>query len=181
MASTTEKFPVQMEDGSTVEFTTKQRLVKTTAIDEETGKVSVRLDFRNGAVRHFTIPDSLMLKFAGHGAEQKLGDAIAGEDDLDDAVEAVSELIVRLEAGEWSAKREKGASKGQSILLRAMVEAYAGKRTADQCRAFLATKTPQEKRALRTAANLAPIIARLESEKASKRPAVDVESLLEGF
>jgi hypothetical protein len=61
------------------------------------------------------------------------------------------------------------------------VEAYAGKRTADQCRAFLATKTPQEKRALRTAANLAPIIARLEAEKASKQPAVDVESLLEGF
>lgn len=179
-AGKTEKLAVLMEDGTTVEFTSKQKLVKTTSIDEVAGTITVRLDFRNGAVLHYNMLPDLILRFAGHGAEQKLGDIIAGEDDLNDAVESVRDLITRLDAGEWNAKREKGAFSGQSILLRAMVEAADGKKTVDEVRAFLATKTPAEKSALRGSRVLAPIVQRLEAEKASrsKKPSVDTDALL---
>jgi hypothetical protein len=172
----TEKTPVAMEDGTTVEFTPKQKLVKTATIAD--GKVSVRLDFRNGVTLSYTISDDMLLRFAAHGAEQKLGDATAGEETLDDAVEAVRALIERLNAGEWAAKRERGAFSGVSTLIRALVE-VSGK-TVDEARAFLADKSPKEKLALRGNKKLAPVIARIEAERA-KKDAIDTNALLGDF
>ena len=51
-------------------------------------------------------------KFAAHGAEQKLGDEIAGLEDVDDCVIAIDSLIDRLYNGEWSVKREAGGMAG---------------------------------------------------------------------
>lgn len=174
--STVEKLPVQMTDGRVVEFNKKQKLVKTSTIDDE-GNVSVRLDFANGETRDFAIPTSLIARFAAHGAEQKLGDAIAGESDLNDAVVSVDDLIKRLSAGEWNIKREAGAFAGTSILIQALVEA-SGK-TVEDVKAFLSTKSQAEKIALRRSAKLLPIIERLEAAKASKsKNTVDTDSLL---
>ena len=173
----TEKTPVTLTDGRVVEFTTKQKLVKESFINEETGEVITRLDFRNGATRSLTIPSSLILRFAAHGAEQKLGDAIAGEADFDDAVLAVDALIERLAKGEWNVGREKGAFTGTSILLRALVEA-SGK-SVEAIKAFLDSKSAAEKTALRKSAKLEPIIRRLEAEKASKsKTTIDTDALL---
>lgn len=175
--STVEKIPVTMTDGRVVEFNKKQKLVKTSTIDEATGGLSVRLDFANGETRTFTAPASLLLRFAAHGAEQKLGDAIAGESDLNDAVLSVDDLIKRLEAGEWSIKREAGAFAGTSILIQALVEA-SGKSVED-IKAFLATKNQAEKLALRKSNQLKPIIERLEAAKATRsKSTVDTDSLL---
>lgn len=171
-----EKISVSMEDGSTVAFNKKQKLVKTSTIGDD-GSVSVRLDFTNGAVRNFTIPASLMSRFAAHGAEQKLGDAIAGETDVNDAVLSVDDLIVRLSNGEWSVKREAGAFAGTSILIQALVEA-SGK-DVEAIKGFLSTKSQAEKIALRRSDKLRPIIERLEAAKAkNSKNAVDTDSLL---
>lgn len=170
-----EKIPVTMEDGTVVNFNKKQKLVKTTTIEGDS--ITTRLDFNNGAVRHFTIPAALIARFAAHGAEQKLGDAIAGETDMDDAVLAVDDLITRLSNGEWNVTRQAGAMAGTSILIQALVEA-SGKPVED-IKAFLANKTQAEKLALRRSDKLRPIIERLEAAKASKsKNAVDTESLL---
>jgi len=169
------KTPVTMTDGRTVEFGKKQKLVKTSTINDS--GVSVRLDFVNGETRLFTIPAELMTRFAAHGAEQKLGDAIAGETEVADAVLSVDDLITRLTAGEWSVRREAGAFAGTSILIRALVEA-SGKSVED-VKAFLAPKTQAEKLALRRSNQLRPIIERLEAEKAkNSKTAVDTDSLL---
>jgi len=128
--STVEKIPVTMTDGRVVDFNKKQKLVKTSTIDEEAGVISLQMDFANGETRTFNMPASLILRFAAHGAEQKLGDATAGESDLSDAVLAVESLIKQLESGEWSAKREAGAFSGTSILIQALVEA-SGKTVED--------------------------------------------------
>lgn len=174
---TTEKTPVQMTDGRTVEFNKKQKLVKTSTIDEATGTVSTQLDFVNGETRTFTAPASLILRFAAHGIEQKLGDATAGESDISDAVLSVDDLIKRLEAGEWNVTRSAGAFAGTSILIQALVEA-SGKSVED-IKGFLSTKTQAEKLALRRSDKLRPIIERLEANKASKsKNAVDTDSLL---
>lgn len=177
MTEATTKTPIQMEDGRTVEFTAKQRLDKETIINGD--EVTVRLSFRNGAVRSYTIAPDMLIRFAAHGAVQKLGDVVAGVKDDEDAVIAVEDLIAQLDRGEWSAARAKGDSfSGASILIKALVE-LSGK-SVEQIKAFLGTKTQAEKLALRRSANLAPIVQRLEAEKASKsKNSVDTEALLD--
>lgn len=175
MAEATVKIPVTMSDGRVVEFNKKQRLVKTSTIDGNT--VSTQLDFVNGETRTFTIPAELLARFAAHGAEQKLGDAIAGETDINDAVLSVDDLMTRLAAGDWSVQRSAGAFAGASILVKALVEA-SGK-TPEEIKAFLSNKDQAAKLALRRSSALKPIIDRLEAEKAkTSKSTVDTDSLL---
>jgi len=166
---------VTMEDGRVVDFPGKRKLQKSTTIMPE-GKVQVRLDFRNGQTRLFTIPDNLLNKFAAHGAEQKLGDEIAGLDDMEDAVLAVDDLIDRLYNGEWGVRKESSGMAGTSVLAKALIE-LTGK-APDQIREFLKAKTQAEKVALRNSARIKPIVERLEAEKASKGTKVDTDALL---
>jgi hypothetical protein len=171
-----------MDDGRTVDFAGKRRLIKTPIVENNEG--SVRLDFINGETRIFKIPQELLLKMALHGAEQKLGDEVAGIADIEDMVEATDELMLRLSKGEWSATREKNGNSiaGASILVRALVE-LTGKKV-DQIRESLATKTQEEKMALRKNSKLAPIVARLEQEKSARREkktGVDSDALLESL
>jgi hypothetical protein len=175
-AKASEKNPVTMSDGSVVEFNKKQKLVKTSSIGED-GTVSVRLDFVNGETRNFNMREDMKARFAAHGAEQKLGDAIAGETNIDDAVLAVDDLIKRLDDGEWNITRAAGSFSGTSVLIQALVEA-SGK-TVDDIKGFLSNKSQAEKLALRRSDKLKPIIERLEADKAkNSKNAVDTNSLL---
>lgn len=166
---------VTMTDGRVVDFAGKRKLLKESIVTAD-GKVQVRLDFRNGETRLFTIPDNLMAKFAAHGAEQKLGDEIAGLNDVEDCVLAVDELIDRLYNGEWSVKREANGMAGTSVLVRALVE-YTGK-TVEQIKQFLSGKSQAEKVALRNNPKIKPIVERIEAEKASKKANVDTDAML---
>jgi hypothetical protein len=169
---------VHMTDGRHVEFVGKRKMLKETHI--EGNHVSVRLDFRNGETRTFPIPHDLLLRFAGHGAEQKLGDETAGVEDPDDMVLAIDDLIARLHRGEWSVKREGGSgAAGTSILLRALME-FSG-RNADQVKEFLSGKSQAEKMALRNSSKLKPIVERLEAEKVAKGSKVNTDELLAGL
>lgn len=165
---------VTLTDGRVVDFAGKRKLLKESL--ETDGKVQVRLDFRNGETRLFTIPDQLASKFAAHGAEQKLGDAIAGLNDIDDCVMAIDDLIDRLYNGEWNVKRESNGMAGSSVLARALVE-HTGK-SAEDIKAFLSGKTQAEKVALRNNPKIKPIVERIEAEKASKKSDVDTDALL---
>lgn len=177
---------VTMEDGRVVSFSGKRKLLKESIIDDS--GVLVRLDFRNGRVINFIVPSNLTNQFAAHGAEQKLGDETAGTDDVDDMVLDVESLVKRLEAGEWTQKREGGGMSGTSVLLRALVE-FSGK-TVEQMKLFLQgdpsstdpnkqrAKTNAEKMALRNSPQLKGIVERLESEKTAKAAKVDTGALL---
>ena len=180
-ASTT--ITVKMDDGKMVEFSGKRKLVKTSTIDEATGEVIIRLDFSNGEYRVYNVVPKLMAKFAAHGAEQKIGDEIAGVQDVEDCVAAIDELLIRLEKGEWNLKREAGGLSGASILAKAMIE-MTGKSKTDIA-TFLASKSHAEKIALRTNKRLVPIIQRLEAEKASRskggKTVVDSDALLDSL
>lgn len=166
---------VKMEDERIVEFAGKRKLLKSSFVTED-GRVQTRLDFRNGSTRLFTIPANLLAKFAGHGAEQKLGDEIAGLDDVEDCVIAIDELIDRLYNGEWGVKREANGMAGTSVLLKALVE-YSGK-TREQMAAWLKDKTQAQKMALRANPKVKAIIDRIEAEKASKGAKVDTDAML---
>ena len=177
MAKTETNAPetVNMTDGRLVDFAGKRKLLKESILTAD-GMVQVRLDFRNGETRLFTIPDAMLAKFAAHGAEQKLGDEIAGLEEVGDCVLAVDELIDRLYNGEWGVKREANGMAGTSVLLKALVE-HTGK-SVEQIKAFLAGKTQAEKTALRNNPKIKPIVARIEDEKAAKKSNVDTDALL---
>lgn len=166
---------VTLTDGRVVDFAGKRKLLKESSVNAD-GKVQVRLDFRNGETRLFTLPDNLLAKFAAHGAEQKLGDEIAGLNDVEDCVLAVDELIDRLYNGEWSVKREASGMAGTSVLVRALVE-HTGK-TVEQIKQFLSGKSQAEKVALRNNPKIKPIVERIEAEKASKKANVDTDAML---
>ena len=172
---------VSMDDGRTVDFVGKRRMIKESIVTN--GEGSVRLDFVNGETRTYKLVPELLMKFALHGAEQKLGDEIAGVEDVEDAIEAIDELIIRLEKGEWAIKRATGNGlAGASILVRALVE-LTGKHVA-VIRESLASKTQEEKMALRRNGKLRPIIEKLEALKASrkeKKSGVDSDALLDQF
>lgn len=176
MSNKTAVETVSMSDGRVVDFAGKRKLLKESLVTDS-GEVQVRLDFRNGETRLFTIPDNLKDKFASHGAEQKLGDEIAGIPEVEDCVLAVDDLIDRLYNGEWSQKRESNGMAGTSVLARALVE-MTGK-TPEQIKEFLSGKTQAEKVALRNNAKLKPIVDRIEAEKASKASSVDTDALLD--
>lgn len=165
---------VKMDDGREVEFTGKRKMLKDSIIEGDVLKV--RLDFVNGETRTFTLPTELVAKFALHGAEQKLGDEIAGIDDVEDCIMAVDELTERLSKGEWAAKRESSGMAGTSVLAKALVE-LTGK-PIDQIKTFLSAKTQAEKVALRGNAQLKPIIDRLEASKNAKKTGIDTDGLL---
>lgn len=168
---------VKMDDGRTVDFAGRRKMLKESTISDK-GIVTVRLDFLSGETRTFTLPETLLNRFAAHGAEQKLGDEIAGLEDIDDCVLAVDDLCERLKAGNWGMVRTSNGMAGTSVLARALVE-QSGK-SMDVIKAFLSAKSQAEKVALRLNVKLAPIVARLEAEKAGKsKVKVDTDSMLE--
>lgn len=166
---------VTMSDSRVIEFVGKRKLLKESLI-EEGQPPKVRLDFRNGETRIFEVPASLLARFAAHGAEQKLGDETAGEEDVDDMVLAVDALIERLNKGEWSIKREGGGMSGTSVLIKALME-LSGK-DLEHVKKFLSDKTQADKMALRNSPQLKPIVDRLEAEKVAKAAKVDTNALL---
>ena len=165
---------VEMSDGRKVEFVGKRKMLKNTFIEKD--QVTIRIDFRNGETRSWGIPEALILQCAGHGAEQKLGDEVAGETDVDDMTIAIDELIDRLNKLEWSVRREGGGFTGTSILMKALME-VSGK-AAEAVKEFLKGKSQAEKMALRQSKTLKPVVERMEGEKVSKAAHIDAEALL---
>ena len=182
-SATTNEELVTMADGRIVTFTPKRKVVKESFIanDAATGEVSVqvRLDFRNGETRLFTIPAALLHKFAAHGAEQKLGDAMSGLASVEDGVMAVDELIDRLYQGEWNASRAASEFAGASVLVRALAELKS--QPIDKVREFVKTKSQTKRTALKNVPAVKAIIERIESEKIAKAGGVNTDELLAGL
>ena len=175
---------VDMDDGRKVEFTGKKRLIKTVNTD---AGVSVRLDFVNGETRLFTLPEALFAKAAGHGISQKLGDEIASVEDLEDAIEAIDQLMGRLANGEWNVAATGGSGMaGASILARALVEVTG--QPISVVREYLSGLDVATKRALAASDDVRPVVQKLEAEKAARdaakgksKPTVDTASILAGL
>lgn len=181
-AGATKKAPttyttVTMEDGRVVDFPGKRKLLKESGQLAD-GSLGVRIDFINGKSIKFQLPAQLINQFALHGAEQKLGDAAAGSEDIDDAFEAVSELALRLGRGEWTAERKAGNGlSGASTLVKALCQVYPNK-TPEQIREFLSKKTHAEKLALRNSEKVLPVVQALEAAKTKKATVVDTDAML---
>ena len=201
--SKTEYTAVTMSDGRVVQFAGKKKMIKETLVDESkvetdgsvlqisAGAIKIRLDFRNGTTVSYDMGLSLLARFAGHGAEQKLGDNLAAPADKplseEDMVVETEALIAELDAGKWGKGRAEGGGgvSGASIVVQAIME-VTGKDLAF-VKAFLQKKLDADaaltRRALYDAfrapgSPTAVVIRRLEDEKAAKNSKVDTNALL---
>ena len=104
-----------------------------------------------------------------------------------DAVEAIDQLMQRLDAGDWTKEREGGTGlAGASILTKAMVE-FTGT-SPQQVRDYLSKLDNKTKVALRNSPELGPIVKRLEDEAKARAeargkaaPVIDVAAVLAGL
>ena len=110
-----------------------------------------------------------------HGLKQKIGDAAAiGRNPetgrsatLADKRAAMQVVIERLQAGSWNAERGEGGAPAGGLLFAALVRMYAGKKSEEDLRAFLAGKSDKEKAALRKNPRVAAIIEEIKAERAA--------------
>ena len=119
-----------------------------------------------------------------HGLKQKLVDAAAISRNpetgraatVEDKYQAVKAVFDRLLGGQWNATREGGGNAG-GLLAQALTRMYAGRKTAEDIKAFLAEKTDAEKTALRKNPRVAQIIEDIRAEQ-GKAADIDTDELL---
>ena len=163
-------------------------ITATISTDEDSGRpCALHIKFAHGKELTLTasqLADSVMEYAMFHGLKQKLVDAAAisrnpetgRAADLETKFQAVKTVYDRLLAGQWNATREGGGGAG-GLLLQALCRMYAGRKTAEDIKAFLAEKTDAEKTALRKNPRVAAIIEEIRAEQ-GKVATIDTDELL---
>lgn len=181
MSDETTKNLVTMTDGRQVEFGEKTKMKKDYGFDAATGLVWCRIDLVNGEVLEVQVDPASDLgrQAAGHGLSQKIGDAAAGADSIEDAFESMLEVCKRISNGEWTKAREGsagGSAKGSSELVQALCAVMG--QDKETVRTMLAGLTAGDKAALRKVPEIA---AEIEKIKAAKAPSkADAERASKG-
>ena len=162
---------------------TKRNATITATIDGTT----LALTFANGetlTMRGDALNSDVQQYAMMHGLKQKLVDAAAISRNpetgraasVEDKYQAVKIVYDRLLSGQWNATREGGGATG-GLLLQALVRMYAGRKTPDELKAFLADKSDAEKTALRKNPRVAAIIEDIRAEQ-GKAAGIDTDELL---
>lgn len=166
---------------------------KAPAVSAEITESILRITSPEGHLIHVNateLSDEIRHAALMHGLKQKIVDAAAISRNpetgrsatITDKFDAMSEVATRLYAGEWNKRRESGEGSGTGgLLFAALVRLYAGRKTDDEIRAFLATKTDKEQAALRASSRVAPIIQAIKDERAAKKGLPDGDDLLAGL
>lgn len=147
----------------------------------------LKLTFANGeelVIAASDLTQDIRLAATMHGLKQKLVDAAAISRNpetgraasIEDKYQAVKAVFDRLLGGQWNATREGGGNAG-GLLAQALTRMYAGRKTAEDIKAFLAEKTDAEKTALRKNPRVAAIIEEIRAEQ-GKAADIDTDELL---
>ena len=169
--------------------TKRNATISATIVTNETDSrpCALHLKFANGqelAITASQLSNHVMEYAIFHGLKQKLVDAAAISRNpetgraatVEDKYQAVKVVYDRLLSGQWNATREGGGSSG-GLLLQALVRMYAGRKTADELKAFLVDKSDAEKTALRRNPRVAQIIEEIRAEQ-GKAANIDTDKLL---
>ncbi len=176
-AAPAQRTPVTFEDGQTLEFVGKTSMLTKHTVNPD-GSIVSSLYFKNGTSQSRTFPATLATALIEHGLEQKIRDAGAGAENLDDYIGKIENVCDQLESGTFSKERAK--STGPTANARELAAAIAKvKGVAEtQAAAWLATKTPAEKIKLR---NMPAIQMEIAQMRAAKAKAAPDESVFDGL
>ena len=157
--------------------TKRNAAISATIVANETDgrPCALHLKFADGrelAITASQLSNHVMEYAIFHGLKQKLVDAAAISRNpetgraasVEDKYQAVKIVYDRLLVGQWNAVREGGGATG-GLLLQALVRMYAGRKTVDEIKAFLAEKSDAEKTALRKNPRVAQIIEDIRAEQ----------------
>lgn len=159
------------------------------------GKIATKKKLDNGVKFHFSngeivtvdleqFPLDTITKLAIHGLSQKLGDSYASANDkgmsIQDCVDVVTEMVGRLEHGDW----DTSGSRGVSI----MAEAIAVLLDKDirQCADLIAGMTDAERGAMSKRPDVKAEVARIKAARARAKLDTtpggdDIDTLLDMF
>lgn len=157
---------------------------------EITGDV-LRISGSNGDVIALAVselPPEIRHAAMMHGLKQKIGDAAAISRNTEtgrsatvaDKFAAMHEVYQRLLAGQWNKTREAGDGGGAGGLLFKALCVVRKDKTAEEIRAYLASRTKEEQAALRKVPAIAEAIEEIRAAQA-KSGGIDGEALLAGF
>ena len=167
----------------------RNSVITATIVTNETDgrPCALHLKFADGkelAITASQLTNNVMEYAIFHGLKQKLVDAAAISRNpetgraasVEDKYQAVKTVYDRLLCGSWNATREGGGATG-GLLLQALVRMYAGRKTVEELKAFLADKSDAEKTALRKNPRVAAIIEEIRAET-GKAASIDTDELL---
>lgn len=168
-----------------------QTETRTPAIEATIKGRVLTLAFSNGQALELDagqLTDGIVEQALMHGLKQKLVDAAAISRDpdtgrtatIDTKFAAVKEVFDRLLAGEWNKRREGAGAVTGGLLFAAMCRVYAATKTPEEVKAYLATKTDEEKAQMRKIGKIAAAIEAIKAERA-KPTEVDEAALLAGL
>jgi hypothetical protein len=160
-----------------------------TAIKATIEGMKLTLSFAHGPqieINAGELSDDIFNQAVMHGLKQKLVDAAAISRNPDtglsatiaDKFDAVRTVYDRLIGGEWNAIRVGGGNSG-GLLYRALVRLYGERKTPEQLKEYLNSKTDAEKAALRKNPKIAAIIVEIQAENADD--SIDSDELLAGL
>lgn len=163
--------------------------VQKAALKAEINGTTLTITFAHGksiTVEAMELSEDIRMTALMHGLKQKLADAAAISRNTDtgksasveDKYRAVEAVAMRIRAGEWNAKREGSGAVTGGLLLEALVRHYAGRKTVETLREWLATKSDKEKAALRATAPIAAHIDAIRAERAKDKDGIDADELL---
>ena len=161
---------------------------RNTAISASINGTTLTLTFANGktlTMRGDALNSDIQQYAMMHGLKQKLIDAAAISRNpetgrpasIEDKYQAVKAVYDRLLAGQWNAPREGGGATG-GLLFQALCRMYAGRKTPEEIKAFLDTKTDAERAALRKNPRVAAVIAEIRAEQ-GETMGIDTDELLD--
>ena len=111
------------------------------------------------------LPEDVLRKLLTYGLQHILRDRTSAISAPADKLATARTIYEKLRAGEWKTRREGAGSRAPRVnkyVLQALMELKGW--SEDEARDFIASLTPDQKRALPHHPKLAPIVARLRAE-----------------
>lgn len=147
----------------------KQQIAKKTV---DTSAAVVAFAFTNG--KELTaaldgLAEDVLKRLALHGLSQKLGDAYAGAESVDDAYEAAADVYETLKGGKWT-ERTAGEPRTSS-LVEALFRVMDGAQELDACKAVVENMDDEQRKALRAQPAIKAALANIAAEKAQAKAA----------
>jgi hypothetical protein len=135
----------------------------------ETGITITFADARVIAVNYDDLSPNIHLRLMQHGLSQKLGDASAGAETVDEAYKETLKVAERLLANDWKSVREGTAAPKIGLLVEAL--ARLTQRDMDECLSVVENMDDETKKKLRAHPQIKAVMADIRAEREKAKAA----------
>lgn len=141
-------------------------------LTKDVTETGVTITFANNEVLTLNFADlseDIKFRLMGHGASQKLGDASAGTETVEEAIAETRKVLERLLSGDWKSIREGSAGPKIGLLVEAL--ARLTQRDPGECHAVVEAMDDETKKKLRAHPQLKAVMADIRAEREKAKAA----------